>query len=491
MPRIAPPESCNVYTPPRLADAIVSALKSKQDCRWLEPCVGQGAFLEALNKQGIARDQIVGIDLALKVAKADNLATVKRGTEFLAWSGATQVRFERIVANPPFISLSKLPKGIQNAACAHQTPDGKSVTLASNCWYAFFCACLKLLRPGGSIAFVLPSSFEYADYAKSLREQLPNLFSQFEVHRSELPLFESVGEGSVVVIGYDYRAAPLTSFRRKYPSFDELLQGITVKAHGIKIKSADRRILPKNLTPLKEIMSIGIGAVTGDADYFLLTEIERIQLALPISAVTKVVSKSKQVQSAGVYLRDWKKMRDLGERVWLFRPTGEALQVQTVKHYLKRSQVDGGCNREAYKIRRRSPWYLTPLPAIPHGFLSGMSQSGPVICFNHTRLLTATNTLYTVRFKPNIPPRERFGWALMLLTTQVDQQLSKLRREYALGLNKYEPGDLESLLLPIPCKLVDLEPFYRDAVSARLQGDRVESSRIADNCMEIHQHAPV
>ena len=48
MPRIAPPESCNIYTPPLLADAIVTALSGKRHHRWLEPCVGQGAFRSAV-----------------------------------------------------------------------------------------------------------------------------------------------------------------------------------------------------------------------------------------------------------------------------------------------------------------------------------------------------------------------------------------------------------------------------------------------------------
>ena len=39
------------------------------------------------------------------------------------------------------------------------------------------------------------------------------------------------------------------------------------------------------------------------------------------------------------------------------------------------------------------PWYHMPMPSRPHGFVTGMSQHGPVICFNRMRGLSATNTL--------------------------------------------------------------------------------------------------
>ena len=382
MPRLEPPHSCNVYTPPRLAEAIVSVLNNQPNARWLEPCVGQGAFLQALSKHGVPAQYITGIDLSANQESADQLANVQRDTEFLAWATRTEARFDRIVANPPFISLSKVPSVIQEAARRHSTPNGTPVALGGNCWHAFLCASLRLLQPGGALAFVLPASFEYANYGAALRLQLPTLFARCEVHRSQVPLFDSVGEGSVVVIGRGYRAAPQASLRREYASIDEMLQGI---GHGDRMEAtsqATRRSAATNSVPLSEVMTIGIGAVTGDADFFLMTEADRLRHGLPVSAMRQVVSKSKQIGSAAICRRDWQSMRDRGERVWLFLPTEASLCDGSVRRYLTRSPEDGGCQRTAYKIRNRDPWYVTPLPSRPHGFLSGMSQFGPTICFN-------------------------------------------------------------------------------------------------------------
>jgi adenine-specific DNA-methyltransferase len=481
MLRISTPDSCNVYTPPRLADAIVAALGTKGNLRWLEPCVGKGAFLLALRKKGVKRDCIVGLDIARSRERADSLAMVTRSAEFLTWSATTPSRFDRIIANPPFVALSKLPPLIQSAASAHSSPDGEAIALSSNCWYAFLCASLRLLSTGGSLAFVLPASYEYADYAARIRRLLPRLFGTFEVHRCRVPLFDSVGEGSVVVIGRDYGSVPLRAIREQYDTVNDLIVGL----RSVARKSANRPIAPiaksAYLVRLTDVMAIRIGAVTGDADFFLLTETDRVRLGLPLSALKKVVSRSRHVQSSAIHSVDWQSMRERNERVWLFRPTAASLNNTFVNEYL----ADGGCNRQAYKVRQRDPWYITPLPVAPHGFLSGMSQNGPTICFNQMHALTASNTLYTVRFSRRIRRDQRVGWALMLLTTAVSSQLYERRREYALGLVKYEPGDLGSLMLPSPRECVGIESAYRRATDARLAGECAVACAIADRYVRL------
>ena len=60
--RLPPPE-CKVYTPPALADAIVSSLASNPDEDWLDPCVGPGAFVKALHVRGVDKSKIIAIDI--------------------------------------------------------------------------------------------------------------------------------------------------------------------------------------------------------------------------------------------------------------------------------------------------------------------------------------------------------------------------------------------------------------------------------------------
>ena len=478
---VSPPPSCNVYTPAVLAAAMVRALGDAPDACWLEPCVGRGAFLEALARQGIGARRIVGLDLCRATESTDAHAVVRRGIEFLRWSLSTNERFDRVVANPPYAALSKVPLPIQNAALAVRTPDGSPISRGGNCWNAFLCASLRLLNDGGSIAFVLPAAFDYANYAQSLRTALPDLFARVEVHRCRTPIFEAVEEGSIVLVAHGFRLPNADTVRGEYETLDDLVRGLRKPSQSACPTSrADVQAAKGDGVRLRDIMSIGLGAVTGDASYFLMTDEERRRHSLPKSAVIPVVSRSKHIRRAAIFPEHWEELLSGGERIWLFRPCSSDLTHPAVQGYLRLSEADGGCRRDAYKIRNRSPWYITPLPPRPHGFVSGMSQAGPWICLNETPRLSATNTLYTVRFRRRLPVLERYAWAMMLLTSEVREQLPSMIREYALGLAKLEPGDLAQLRLPAP-RVVDAIPtIYRSAVETLLEGDTDRACSIAD-----------
>jgi hypothetical protein len=230
---------------------------------------------------------------------------------------------------------------------------------------------------------------------------------------------------------------------------------------------------------LRDVMNIGIGAVTGDSDFFLLSESQRKKLGLPKSALRPVVSRARHLQGPAINGDIWAGYRNNDERVWLFRPCDSELVDPQVRAYMELEPEQGGCRRDAFKVRNRTPWWRTRLPPRPHGFLSGMTQHGPVVCFNEKPGLTATNTLYTVRFADAIPKKDRCAWAMMLMTTSAREKIEVAQRMYALGLKKLEPGDIGSLQLPVP-RLPVPRRAYQQAVKAVMDANWVRASEIAD-----------
>src|ERR1700742_1487646 len=103
------------------------------------------------------------------------------GTASLAWSLTTDERFDRVIGNPPFLKLHRAHRAVVEAALRVPRLGGGNVPLGSHCWYAFVCAAVRLLRPGGGMCLVLPSAWDYANYAADLREHLPQMFSRFEI----------------------------------------------------------------------------------------------------------------------------------------------------------------------------------------------------------------------------------------------------------------------------------------------------------------------
>ena len=178
------PQSCVVFTPRPLADAMVQALGDQPHANWLEPCVGAGVFLEALSAAQVTPERITGLDVDPRARTEDRLARTLRNRDFLQWSLTTSDKFSRIVGNPPYIALNRMPRAVQEAALKVAVPGTKQrVGLGANSWFAFLCASIALLRRRGSLSFLLPAASEYANYAAPLRASIGHLFEAIEIYR--------------------------------------------------------------------------------------------------------------------------------------------------------------------------------------------------------------------------------------------------------------------------------------------------------------------
>lgn len=221
-----PPTSCRVYTPPSLARAIVGSLGDEPQLSWLEPSHGKGAFVNAISNLGVARERIIAVDLDRTISEADTLATTFRGVDFLRWAAETSRRFDRIVGNPPYISIERLPFGLQHTASSILDLNEQPIGRGANVWYAFVLSSIRLLNPGGSFGFVLPSAAEFANYSAEMRSAVRKRFSSVEICRCKRPLFSGVKEGSVVVIARDLGSRRRLFRRRAYTTPAALMRGL-------------------------------------------------------------------------------------------------------------------------------------------------------------------------------------------------------------------------------------------------------------------------
>ena len=261
---------------------------------------------------------------------------------------------------------------------------------------------LSFLRPLNSLTM------------QNSREVLPKRFSRFEVHRSRTPVFDSVQDGSVVLVatGYGKEGGPVV--RHEYENVLELISGLESGKRKARNGRPPACTKTKNVTRrtvrLGDVVAVGLGAVTGDVQYFLMTENDRKEWRLPVASLRAVVSRACHLTGSVMSKIEWRRLLANDERIWLFRPSECTLDHPSVRKYLKYGRKDGGCQFAAYKIQSRDPWYRTPMPRQPHGFVTGMSQCGPWICLNRTPSLNATNTLYTIRFRSHSSEDEQCAW---------------------------------------------------------------------------------
>jgi hypothetical protein len=477
---------------------------------WLEPCVGQGAFLSALATAQVPSSRIRGLDIEAIGSRQDRLARTLRGEEFVQWSATTEERFDRVVANPPFVALNRMPRAVQKRALALAIPGTKAnVGLGANAWFAFLCASIALLRVRGSLAFVLPAAWDYADYAAPLRHVIGGLFEDVVVHRCRQPLFETVLDGSIVLIARGYRgqSAIVSSTprmrRRKHKTPERLIDALRAPSDHWSALLETPRVVTMTGEPfqpgagpasngrsrlfgragklrLGDVIQIRLGGVTGDAHFFVLSEDRRESLGLPVAACRPIISRARHLSAGVIGKDDWARLRDDGERVWLFDPPPSQLEHPAVKAYLDQPAKEGGCNRLALKVRSREPWYRTPLEPTIDGFMSGMSGWGPWVVFREMPRLAATNTLYLVRFLNAVSLDERAAWAMWLLTSDAARLLRSIARRYADGLMKFEPGDIAELSVQEPIRHEGAFDAYKRAVRLLLEGKKGSSRRNAD-----------
>ncbi|MEZ4257509.1 MAG: N-6 DNA methylase [Polyangiaceae bacterium] len=478
------PQSSTVFTPPELAAAMVAAVRGKPNALWLDPCVGDGAFVAQMAARGIDAAQISAIDIAPGPGALDKAALTVRGVDFLEWAAGHRAAVDHVVMNPPYVALSRVQGKLLDRALDVRLSDGQHLPFKANYWAAFLLTAIECVREGGSLVAVLPAAWDFAKYATRVRQTVERAFGEVLVVRCASPLFPKVQEGVVIVVAFDRGAQSCTNRRVEVPGLVETIAALERIARGKEPPgtSTVRAFAPPPLAlhRLDEIVHIHIGAVTGDAGYFLLNERERKEWRLPRSALRPTLSRSKHLAGAAIGRKEWAELRDQGGRVWMFWPRRSALRHAAVRAYLKHGK-EGGCNLAAHKITKRDPWHRTPLPGRVDGFMSGMSKRLPFLALREMPGLTASNTLYVIRFKKRVTQAEKATLGVLLLTSSVRAELARHARVYADGLLKFEPSELGSVRVPVVRARDDAARVLRDATVLLLAGREAEASAMADD----------
>jgi hypothetical protein len=502
------PRSAVVYTPAKLARAMVAAMGDHEGARWLDPCVGDGAFVEEIAALSVPKERITAFDINRKPSEKEEHGQTYWEKDFIEWVLDEQVRepvapFDRIILNPPYVALSRISKPLSKRAVSLELPDGSKLPMTANYWCAFLIASLKVLAPGGSLCAVLPAAWDYAYYAQDVREYLKRAFDKFVEIRSRTPLFSDVQEGSVVIVGRGYagfirREGGLSRIERyqvgnvegMQEKLYELAKGLGAhdgRPHGTR--GVGEPEVRRKL--LRDVIDIRIGAVTGDSRYFVLSDKQRFDLELPQKAFRRVLSRANHLSAAIVDKKEWERLRDDHRRIWLFRPPRAVRKDPAVRRYLRRPEDKGGCRRKRYKIEGRKPWCITPLPGRIDGFLSGMSKHLPFLVLKGKDIpdLTATNTLYVVRFKDRLSMGRKAAWGVALLSSDVRRQLEQRARVYADGLRKLEPSELGSLKVPEPPTRRGAITTLSRATNLLLAGKQAEAEDLADTWLGLKKDA--
>jgi adenine-specific DNA-methyltransferase len=489
------------YTPHDLAAFLASWVKELSPSTLLEPSCGDGVFFDALAKvNGFQKTQVVGFELdEVEARKAANRATdlglknvEVHAQDFLQWAidqfAIDTVRFDAVLGNPPFVRYQYLPKPFQH--CAEQIFSELDLpfTKHTNAWVTFILASMRLLRPGGRLAMVVPAEIIHVTHAQSLRSYLGRECSRLVIIDPEELWFSDTLQGAVILMAEKRQSDAIKSeglgmypvkgreFLNLNPSdvfhAPQSINGKTVQGKWTRaLLDLETRNLFDELGDYDEvhrftdIAKVDVGIVTGANKFFLVPDetVTRNKLhkwAFPMFG--------RSGHCPGV-IYDERQHRENAEKgnptnfLWFHESNGKVDAF--AKFYIE--QGEGEELHTRYKCRIRKPWYTVPSVYSTEIGMLKRAHDTPRLILNRIGAYT-TDTAYRIRTRD--VDAERLVGCFINPLTALSAELEG--RHYGGGVLELVPSEIEKLLIPLPkninIDLIDLDRAIRTRATHQL-----------------------
>ena len=483
----------------------------------IDPSFGDGAFLRA-SSQYVANPnrQLYGVELDKEVYNASKkyldryqITKLWQGDFFASDSffrdnfGRTLPveAFEAVVGNPPFIRYQSFKGEGRTLALQRAADLGVHLPGHVSAWAPFLVHAVSLVKPGGRLAMVAPAELGHAAYAKEVLAFLLEQFATLNILTFKKRLFPRLGEDTLIVLGEakggtegllnlidvenedaldTFAATGVLASVGQVKKFcqeevTQLSAGRTrLLEHLLSLKTRDlytRLALHENTKRFGSVARIGIGYVTGNNDFFHLSQEEIETFGIPMSYCTPCVRRSSNLKGLFVSVDDWQQLEE--EKKWLLEiPAHEPFEElpKGLRAYLQKAEKSV---REGYKVSKRDPWYAVPHIKRGAALLTYMSHYGPKLVHNPLAA-PAPNTLHTVEIlgdpleSQEVIKRLVIAWytSLTFLSAEINGH------SLGGGMLKLEPGEARKVLLALPdLSNTEVDEAY-EVVDARLrEGD--------------------
>ena len=461
------------YTPRSIVDWCierVANLRAGMDSEdWLEPSVGDGAFIEGLLRHPMASNGVAinftGVELIPEEANKSSLklnAGLVNGNvynkSFLAYATENNRSFDVAVGNPPFVRYQFVSEEDRALAAAATKTIGVDLRRVSNLWIPFLLLSLGMLRPEGAFAFVVPSEFLSTMSAGTFRSYLVTHFRQIRVDMFPREAFEDLLQDVVVISGTKARRK---AGRRDVVFAEHKETGLEEWSHSVAAcESAWMEYLlsPAELAHYREVISLAcvrnfsevarleVSIVTGANKFFTISEEIAQGFGLNEWCIP-LLPRTSDSQGIIYTEQDWEDTRRAGRPCWLLdfnKTKPDPYKNKGAARYLSAGEAQGLQSR--YKCRIRKPWYRVPHIAKGTLMMSKRSHQHHRLILNAGEVYT-TDTIYRgkvlgERFSPQDIVAS-FHNSLTLLSSELQG------RTYGGGVLELVPGEIARLLIPI------------------------------------------
>lgn len=329
-------------------------------------------------------------------------------------------------------------------------------------WAPFVALACKVLSPQGRLAFVVPEELLQVGYAQELRRFLLTRFRRVIVCFPTHDLFPSVQQAVVLLLCDNEVSGPEGLLTM---SFEHLENGPPYlvstappwqwcsKWTHLFLSAKERETVSESFAQLgwkrlSEYGRVEVGVVTGDNDYFVLTETEAQQLGPEF--VTPIICAARDLQGIKLTDDDFKLLVGKQRPTYLLHTAAPVEKLpQRLQQRLAEGVEKGIAGR--YKCRNREPWYAVPSVWAADALL--LRQAGEVPKIAHLeKRCTSTDTIHRIRWKdPTLSKRHTAGFlnSWTLLACEI------MGRSYGGGVLELMPSEANNIPLPPPLSGLD------------------------------------
>lgn len=447
------------YTPQRVVSAMVhwAAIQAIPD-RVIDPGVGSARFLIQAARE-FRNASLIGIEvdpLAALVARA-NLSAIGASSRSQIILGdyrdtvIPQINGKSLyIGNPPYVRHHLIPSEWKDWLTEKARSLGLPSSGLAGLHIYFFLATQLAAQPGDFGAFITASEWLDVNYGKLLRELFLGVLGGegilvVEPTARAFPDAATTAAITTFEIGSKPRTIRLSKAADVADVFRGMQKGTMVRRE--RLAAATRwtplmrasRVIPSGYVELGEICRVHRGAVTGANRVWIQGPHSS---ELPESVLYRTVTRAKELFAAGSVLNDASSLKhviDLPTEL----DTLESDERTTVERFLTWARSMGA--HQGYIARHRKAWWSIGMRTPPPIMATYMARRPPAFVENRAeaRYINIAHGLY---------PREPMSATLIAKLTACLAVAARhaIGRTYAGGLMKFEPGEMERILVPGP-----------------------------------------
>jgi hypothetical protein len=451
------------YTPVPIVEAMLQwAEANVAPDRVVDPGAGSGRFLVAAGHR-FPRAELVASELdpvAAVMARGHLAAAGCADRAKVVVGDYRQLELPTIkgrtlfLGNPPYVRHHLIDPIWKDWLVRTAKRYGHRASQLAGLHVHFFLATAELARPGDVGVFITAAEWLDVNYGRLVRELLLGTLGATDIHVIEPTAEPFPGTQSTAVItGFEVGAQPARIGLRRVSSLSALDRLQTDWSVGRDRLQAADRWTPltrptaerrEGFVELGELCRVHRGQVTGANNVWITQE---NLFDLPDSVLFAAVTKARELFAVDGILSDTSRLKHVIDLPSDLDGLDE-LTLRSVRRFLAFARSKGADS--GYIARNRKAWWSVGLRQPAPILASYMARRPPTFVRNlaNARHINIAHGLY---------PREHLSdQQLQSLATYLSRSVTLSDgRTYAGGLTKFEPSEMERLLVPRPQLLAD------------------------------------